>query len=109
MADAFTCSEIRALFPRKLRELAREFEDVCAEWEDMVRSNTVAWPYLVLNTVQAERGVGLLGSLIGELRKKQQDAVSGVYKYRDLPRYLKARREKGLPVENYSEDSTPDT
>ncbi len=84
MAELLTATEVRARFAKRLRELAREINEVCDDWQETVDAGMVPRADLVLNVTMATRSLAYLDRFGSEIRHKLKQAVSGLYRWREL-------------------------
>lgn len=91
MAELLTATEIRQRFVKRLRELSREISEICDDWNEAVEAGMVPRPDLMLNATMADRGMAYVARLGSEIRHKLKQAVSGLYRWREL----EGREENG--------------
>lgn len=92
MGQYLTSEAMRTQFAVPLRELARDFEHLCNRWKMADESGEIARPDILLNQASSEAAIHTLRKFLRETSGKLDDAIAGVYRYRDTER----RRRKRL-------------
>lgn len=77
-----------------LMQLAGDFAEVCKRWDRLHQSGELPRDDLVINDVMPETSLGRLRKLHREIEGKLEDAVAGVYRYRDAERRHAPRKRK---------------
>jgi hypothetical protein len=83
MGQYLTAKQLRRDFSEPLFELAADFRLLCQRWDGAIRAGDVARPDLLLNDSTAAAGLASLRKLHEEASAKLDDAIAGVYRYRD--------------------------
>ena len=84
MGHYLTSDEIRTRFVVPLAELSGDFAALCKQWEKAYAAGQIARPDLLLNDVLPEAAIARLRKLFRETAGKLEDAVAGVYRYRNV-------------------------
>jgi len=83
MGQYLTSEDVRERFAGPLLELAADCKRLCDRWEETQKSRAIARPDLLLNDVTPTAALGTLRKFIREASGKLDDAVAGVYRYRN--------------------------
>jgi hypothetical protein len=78
-----TTSDVRKRFVEPLAELSGDFAALCEQWENAYETGQIARPDLLLNDVLPEAAIARLRKLFRETSGKLEDAIAGVYRYRN--------------------------
>ena len=95
MGQYLTPEEVRKRFAGPLLGLASDFGSLCDRWEEAHDSQRISRRELLLNDVTPELALGTLRKLLREASGKLEDAIAGVYRYRDLEKRQKTGKKKG--------------
>ena len=86
MGKYLTFDDLREQFAKPLARLAVDLDDLCDRWEEASKAKKITRQDLLLNEVTAESALGSLRRFHREASGKLEDAVAGVYRYRDVER-----------------------
>ena len=75
---------MRKCFVQPLAQLTSDYTEFCKRWEKANETGTLPRPDLLLNDVLPEAGIGRLRKLLREAAGKLEDALGGVYRYRNI-------------------------
>jgi hypothetical protein len=84
--------DVRASFVEPLKNLWQDFHKACERWEQASRAGSIAREDLFLNDATAALSLGTLRKFQREINGKLEDAIAGVYRYREAERSRKVRR-----------------
>ena len=93
MGHYLTSDEMRTRFVVPLAELSGDFAAVSKQWEKAYAAGQIARPDLLLNDVLPEAAIARLRKLYRETAGKLEDAVAGVYRYRNVEAKRTRRRK----------------
>ena len=93
MGQYLTSGDVRKRFAGPLLKLASDFSELCERWEEAYKSGDIVRPDLLLNEVTPEAAIATLRKFLRETSGKLDDAIGGVYRYRDTER----GQERGKP------------
>lgn len=91
--------DVRSQFVKPLIALTRDFQKTCDQWEQALRSGDLLREDLFLNEGTAKLSLGTLRKLQREIAGKLEDAIAGVYRYREAERggaIAKGRKTKAM-------------
>jgi hypothetical protein len=92
-----TPGDVRARFVEPLNDIAKDFQKTYDRWMQASRNDAIAREDLYLNDVTAEMSLAALRKLQREIAGKLDDAIAGIYRYRETERSIAAgerRRRK---------------
>jgi len=96
MGQYLTHADLRERFAVPLQELATGFAELCEAWQRAYESREIVRPDLLLNDATPETAMSTLRRFLREASGKLQDAIAGVYRYRDAElRRAKKRNTRG--------------
>jgi hypothetical protein len=87
-------AEVRKRFAKPLSELSSDFDRLCKRWKKAFDSDQIVRDDLLLNDVSAAAALNTLRKFLREASGKLDDAIAGVYRYRDVERRRAAERRK---------------
>ncbi len=93
MGHYLTAGDVRKRFVKPLAELSDQFGELCQQWKEAVRTGQIARRDLLLNDVLPEAAIVRLHKLRREISGKLEDAVAGVYRFRDVEAQRSRRRK----------------
>lgn len=95
MGQHMTARELQTRFAEPLQELAANCKQLCERWEKAQKNGDIARPDLLLNDVTPTAAMGTLRKFVREASGKLDDAIAGVYRYRNVATPKpKAKRKK---------------
>ena len=94
MGQYLTSEDLRERFAGPLLELAADCKRLCDRWDEAQKGRDIARPDLLLNDVTPTAALGSLRKFIREASGKLDDAIAGVYRYRNT-RAPEPRKKKG--------------
>ncbi len=93
MGHYLTAGDVRKRFVEPLAQLSGDFAKLCQQWEDAEAKGQIARPDLLLNDVLPEAALARLRKLLRETSGKLEDALAGVYRYRNVEAKQSRRRK----------------
>lgn len=78
--------EVRKTVLEPLAEVLAELEEICSSWEEARKHRKIKRPDLYVNEGMAIKAIAILQKYNRELSGKLEDAMAGIYRYRDNER-----------------------
>ena len=78
--------DVRERFAKPISDLSSDFDRLCRKWKKALDSDQIVRNDLLLNDVSATAALGTLRKFLREAAGKLDDAIAGVYRYRDAER-----------------------
>ncbi|MBN1910187.1 MAG: hypothetical protein JW818_10640 [Pirellulales bacterium] len=86
MGHYLTSENVRSQFAKPISSLAKDLIRLCDRWNRACAAGNLSRPDLLLNDVMPEKALDVLRRFEEEASIKLEDAVAGIYRYRDSER-----------------------
>lgn len=92
MGQYLTSERVRARYAKPLTVLSKDFVRLCDRWKKAHDSGRLPRPDLLLNDTMPGKALALLRRLHDEAAAKLDEAMAGVYRYRDTERRVNRKK-----------------